>query len=147
MYCRFCHNKLIHEFIDLGTAPPSNALLTKEQLSDPEVFYPLKLMVCKKCWLVQIDEYKKADTIFNQNYPYFSSYSKTWLDHAEQYVNMIVERLGLNEKSHVIEIASNDGYLLQFFKIKQIPYLGIEPSSNTARIARHKGIETLDVFF
>jgi len=147
MRCRFCNNHLTHEFIDLVNAPPSNSFLTKEQLNEPEVFYPLKLYVCDKCFLVQIDEYKKSGEIFNQDYVYFSSFSKTWLDHAKKYVNMISDSLGLNTGSHVIEIASNDGYLLQYFQEKQIPCLGIEPSANTAHAAREKGIETLEEFF
>jgi len=147
MKCRFCHHKLTHEFIDLVNAPPSNSFLTRNQLNAPEVFYPLKLMVCEKCWLVQVDEYKKSDEIFSEDYAYFSSYSKSWLDHARRYVNMIIDRLGLNSRSHVVEIASNDGYLLQYFKETQIPCLGIEPSANTAQAAREKGIETLEEFF
>jgi SAM-dependent methyltransferase len=138
---------LTHEFIDLVNAPPSNSFLTKGQLNEPEVFYPLKLLVCEKCWLVQVDEYKKSDEIFSDNYAYFSSYSKSWLDHARRYVNMIIDRLGLNSRSHVIEIASNDGYLLQYFKETQIPCLGIEPSANTAQAAREIGIETIVEFF
>jgi len=147
MKCRFCHHKLTHEFIDLINAPPSNSFLTKYQLNELEVFYPLKLLVCEKCWLVQVDEYKKSDEIFSEDYAYFSSYSKSWLDHARRYVDMIIDRLGLNSRSHVIEIASNDGYLLQYFKEKQIPCLGIEPSANTAMAAREIGIETIVEFF
>ena len=147
MKCRFCNNQLTHEFIDLVNAPPSNSFLTKEQLNEPEVFYPLKLMVCEKCRLVQIDEYKKSDDIFNKDYAYFSSYSKSWLDHARKYADMITGSLELNAESHVIEIGSNDGYLLQYFKGKQIPCLGIEPSANTAQAAGEKGIETLEEFF
>lgn len=147
MNCRFCGEKLTNEFIDMVNAPPSNSFLTKEQLNEPEIFYPLKLFVCDKCFLVQIDEEKKSDEIFSEDYAYFSSYSKSWLDHARRYVNMIIDRLGLNSKSYVIEIASNDGYLLQYFLEKQIPCLGIEPSANTARAAREKGVETLEEFF
>lgn len=147
MNCRFCCHELTHEFIDLVNAPPSNSFLTKEQLNEPEVFYPLRLFICDKCFLVQIDEYKKSDDIFSEDYAYFSSYSKTWLDHAKRYVDMIIDRLELNAASHVIEIASNDGYLLQYFLEKQIPCLGIEPSASTARAAREKGIETLENFF
>ena len=147
MKCRFCHHKLTHEFIDLVNTPPSNSFLTKDQLNEPEVFYPLKLLVCEKCWLVQVDEYKKSDEIFSEDYAYFSSYSKSWLDHARRYVNMIIDRLGLSSRSHVIEIASNDGYLLQYFKETQIPCLGIEPSANTAQAARGKGIDTIVDFF
>lgn len=147
MKCRFCHHKLTHEFIDLVNAPPSNSFLTKEQLAESEVFYPLKLYVCDKCFLIQIDEYKKSNDIFNKEYAYFSSFSTSWLEYAKKYVDMITDRLGLSAASHVIEIASNDGYLLQYFKEKQIPCLGIEPSANTAQAAREKGIETLEGFF
>jgi len=147
MKCRFCQQKLTHKFIDLVNAPPSNSFLTKEQLNEPEVFYPLKLYVCDKCFLVQIDEYKKSGEIFNQDYAYFSSFSTSWLDHARKYVDMITDRLRLDAESHVMEIASNDGYLLQYFMQKHIPCLGIEPSANTARAARKKGIETLEEFF
>ena len=147
MKCRFCDRELTHEFIDLVNSPHSNSFLTEEQLNEPEIFYPLKLYVCDKCFLVQIDEYKKSDDIFNKEYAYFSSYSKTWLEHAKKYVDMITNRLGLGAASHVMEIASNDGYLLQYFLEKQIPCLGIEPSANTAQAAREKGIETLEEFF
>ena len=147
MKCRFCGSQLTHEFIDLVNSPSSNSFLTKEQLNEPEIYYPLKLFVCDKCFLVQIDEYKKSDEIFNQDYAYFSSYSKTWLDHAKRYVDIIIDRLRLDAESHVMEIASNDGYLLQYLKEKQIPCLGIEPSANTAKVAREKGIDTLEEFF
>lgn len=147
MKCRFCQHKLQHEFIDLGHTPPSNSFLTKDQLNAPEVFYPLKLYVCDNCFLVQVDEYKKSAEIFNQNYAYFSSFSTSWLEHAKKYVDMITAKLKLTRKAHVIEIASNDGYLLQYFKEKQIPCLGIEPSANTAKAAGEKGIETLEAFF
>ena len=147
MKCRFCNNLLTYKFIDLVNAPPSNSFLTKEQLSEPEVFYPLKLLVCEKCWLVQIDEHKKSGEIFNQDYAYFSSFSTSWLEHAKKYVNMITDRLRLCAESHVMEIASNDGYLLQYFLQKHIPCLGIEPSANTAKAAREKGVDTLEEFF
>jgi len=147
MNCRFCNNLLTHVFIDLVNSPPSNSFLTKEQLNEPEVFYPLKLYVCDKCFLVQINEYKKSGEIFNQDYAYFSSFSTSWLAHAKKYVDMITDRLRLSAVSHVMEIASNDGYLLQYFQGKQIPCLGIEPSANTAQAAREKGIEILGEFF
>ena len=147
MKCRFCGTALTHEFIDLVNAPPSNAFLTEKQLNEPEIFYPLKLFVCHNCFLVQIDEYKKSDDIFNKDYAYFSSFSTSWLDHARKYVDMITDRLRLDAESLVMEIASNDGYLLQYFLNKQIPCLGIEPSANTAQAAREKGIETLEEFF
>lgn len=147
MKCRFCDSELTHRFIDLVNAPASNSFLSKGELNEPEVFYPLKLYVCDKCFLVQIDEYKKSDDIFNKKYAYFSSYSTTWLNHAKKYVDMITDRLLLDVESQVMEIASNDGYLLQYFLEKQIPCLGIEPSANTAKAARKKGIETLEAFF
>lgn len=147
MKCRFCNNHLTKEFIDLVNSPPSNSFLIREQLNVPEVFYPLKLYVCDTCFLVQIDEYKNSDEIFDHDYAYFSSFSTSWLDHAKKYVEMITGRLRLNTAAHVIEIASNDGYLLQYFQTKQIPCLGIEPSANVAQAAREKGIETLEEFF
>lgn len=147
MKCRFCNTPLCHEFIDMFNSPASNSFLAEEELNEPEVYYPLKLYVCGQCLLVQIDEYKKSDDIFNQDYVYFSSYSKSWLDHAKKYVDMIADRLDLNLESYVIEIASNDGYLLQYFREKRIPCLGIEPSANTAQAAREKGIDTLEEFF
>ena len=147
MKCRFCHHELTHVFINLVNAPLSNSFLTKDQLNEPEAFYPLKLYVCDKCFLVQINEYKKSDEIFNQDYAYFSSFSTSWLEHAKKYADMITDRLRLSAESHVMEIASNDGYLLQYFKEKQIPCLGIEPSANTAQTAREKGIDTLEEFF
>ena len=147
MKCRFCGTVLTHKFIDLVNAPPSNSFLTKDQLNEPEVFYPLKLYVCDKCFLVQIDEYKKSDGIFNQDYAYFSSFSTSWLEHAKTYMDMIIDRLRLNAESHVMEIASNDGYLLQYFVSRHIPCFGIEPSANTAKAAKKKGIEILEEFF
>jgi len=147
MNCRFCGKTLTHEFIDLVNAPPSNAFLNKEQLNGPEVFYPLKLFVCDSCFLVQIDEYRKSKDIFDADYAYFSSFSSTWLAHAKSYVDMMIARFGFDQKSRVIEIASNDGYLLQFFKEKGIPSLGIEPTRGTAIAAQKKGLETLVEFF
>ena len=147
MKCRFCQHELTHEFINLFNAPPSNSFLTKEQLNEPEIFYPLRLFVCENCFLVQIDEYKKPNEIFNQDYAYFSSFSSSWLAHAKRYVEMITDRIRLNTASHVIEVASNDGYLLQYFIEKKIPCLGIEPSTNTAEAARRKGVDILEDFF
>jgi SAM-dependent methyltransferase len=138
---------LTHEFIDLVNAPPSNSFLSPEELNEPEIFYPLKLFVCEKCFLVQIDEYKKSEEIFSDKYAYFSSFSSSWLEHARRYVEMISARLGLTEQSLVVEIGSNDGYLLQYFKEKNIPCLGIEPAKNTAEVARGKGIEVVTKFF
>ncbi len=147
MQCRFCKTELEHVFIDLFNSPASNSFLTKEQLNEPEVFYPLKVYTCSNCFLVQVDEYKKSDAIFNNYYVYYSSYSTSWLAHAKQYVELMTERFGLNKSSQVIEIASNDGYLLQYFKQKNIPVLGIEPTANTAQVAEEKGIETIVDFF
>ncbi|HRN27604.1 MAG: methyltransferase domain-containing protein [Ignavibacteriaceae bacterium] len=147
MKCRFCSSENLNLFIDLGMSPPSNSFLTVEQLNNPEVFLPLKLWICNDCFLVQIDEYKNANEIFNNDYAYFSSYSTTWLNHSKNYVDMISKRLNLNCDSFVIEIASNDGYLLQYFKEKNIPCLGIEPTANTAKVAKEKGISTLTEYF
>ena len=147
MNCRFCHTPLTQEFIDLAGAPPSNSFLTREQLDEPEVHYPLKLFVCPECFLVQIDEYKKSGDIFNRGYVYYSSFSRTWLEHARAYVELAAKRLGLNRDSLVVEIASNDGYLLQYVRARGIPCLGIEPSGNTARVARERGIESVEDFF
>ena len=147
MKCRHCNHKMTHEFINLFNAPPSNSYLSYEQLNEPEVLYPLKVFVCENCFLVQIDEYKKSNEIFNKDYAYFSSYSSSWLEHSRKYVEMIVQKLDLFEKSHVIEVASNDGYLLQYFKERNIPCLGIEPTSSTAKIAKEKGINVIEDFF
>lgn len=147
MKCRFCQNPLSREFIDLVNSPPSNSYLRREQLSEPEIFYPLRVFVCEKCLLVQIDEFKKADEIFDENYAYFSSFSKSWLEHSKKYVEMMSERFGFDENSQVVEIASNDGYLLQFFQQRNVPVLGIEPTLSTARAAREKGIESWTEFF
>ena len=147
MNCRYCNTALTHEFADLGFSPPSNSFLTKEQLNGPETFYPLKTLVCDKCFLVQIDEFAKHDEIFNSDYVYFSSFSTSWLAHAKAYTQMMTERFGFNEKSQVIEIASNDGYLLQYFKEQGVPVLGIEPTANTAAAAKEKGIDSVVDFF
>lgn len=147
MHCRFCKTDLTEVFIDLVNSPASNSFLSQEQLVEPEVYYPLKVYTCHKCFLVQIAEYKKSDSIFNDQYVYFSSYSKSWLAHAKKYTESMVERFALNQHSQVIELASNDGYLLQYFNEKGIPVLGIEPTANTAEVAKAKGIETVVDFF
>jgi len=147
MKCRFCNTELKDLFIDLVNAPASNSFLTFDNLHEPETFYPLKVFTCHKCFLVQIEEYKKSGDIFNNEYVYFSSFSKSWLDHAKKYTDTMASRLGLNEDSKVVEIASNDGYLLQYFKEKNIPVLGVEPTKNTAEVAREKGIESINDFF
>lgn len=147
MRCRFCKAELTHEFIDLVNAPASNSFLTHEQLNEPELFYPLKVFTCHNCFLVQVDEYKKSGNIFNSDYVYFSSYSKSWLEHARQYADMMTRRFGLNKQSRVVEIASNDGYLLQYFHQASIPVLGVEPTGNTAAVAESKGVHTVVDFF
>lgn len=147
MKCRFCKAELQHLFIDLINSPATNSFLTIENLNEPETFYPLKVFTCHSCFLVQLDEYKKSGDIFNNEYVYFSSFSKSWLQHAKNYTEMMVKRFELNEQSEVIEIASNDGYLLQYFKEKNIPVLGIEPAENIAATARKKGIDSINRFF
>jgi hypothetical protein len=147
MICRFCKTTLEYEFIDLINSPASNSFLKSEQLNEPETFFPLKVYTCHKCFLVQIDEYKKSDAIFDGDYAYFSSYSKSWLAHSKSYTDLMVERFKFGKDSLVTEIASNDGYLLQYFNEKGIPTLGIEPTFNTAEVARSKGIETITEFF
>jgi SAM-dependent methyltransferase len=147
MSCRHCSAALSLELIDLGSSPPSNAYLTSEILSAPEKTYPLRVMVCERCWLVQTLDVAQADEFFSSEYAYFSSFSTTWLQHAERYVADMVERFGLDRTSHVVEVASNDGYLLQYVKARGIPCTGIEPTASTARAAREKGIETIEAFF
>ena len=147
MNCRFCNNNLKHEFVDLGFSPPSNSFLSHNQLNEPETYFPLRILVCDKCFLVQIDEFAKHDDIFNADYAYFSSFSTSWLAHAKAYTEMMTNRFGYDSGSQVIEIASNDGYLLQYFKEMDIPVLGIEPTANTAAAAKLKGIESVIDFF
>jgi 2-polyprenyl-3-methyl-5-hydroxy-6-metoxy-1,4-benzoquinol methylase len=147
MNCRFCHTELQHVFIDLFNSPASNSFLEEGQLNEPETFYPLKVYTCHHCFLVQVDEYKKSDDIFNSGYVYFSSYSTTWLQHAKKYTDLVTARFGLGAQSQVVEIASNDGYLLQYFVEKKIPVLGIEPTKNTAQAAMEKGVNTITEFF
>jgi 2-polyprenyl-3-methyl-5-hydroxy-6-metoxy-1,4-benzoquinol methylase len=147
MECRFCKKPLTIKFVDLINCPPSNSFLTARQLDEPEKYYPLAIYVCDTCYLVQVDEYKKATEIFNGEYVYFSSYSKSWVEHARKYVECMIERFGFNQNSRVVEIASNDGYLLQHFKSKGVPVLGIEPTKNTANVAVLKGIPTITEYF
>lgn len=147
MKCRHCSSELTHTFLDLGFAPPSNAYLTKDDLTRPEKYYPLKVMVCNQCWLVQTEDYAQADELFDSEYAYFSSTSTGWLKHAKEYAEKMTKALGLNEKSFVIEVASNDGYLLKNFVEKKIPCLGIEPTASTAKAAEALGIPVLQEFF
>jgi hypothetical protein len=147
MKCRHCSSELTHTFLDLGFAPPSNAYLTKGDLIKPEKYYPLKVMVCDQCWLVQTEDYAQADELFDSNYAYFSSTSTGWLKHAKEYAEEMTQTLGLSENSLVIEVASNDGYLLKNFVEKKIPCLGIEPTASTAKAAEALGIPVLQKFF
>lgn len=147
MKCRHCFSELSHTFLDLGFAPPSNAYLTKDDLTKPERYYPLKVMVCDKCWLVQTEDYAQADELFDSEYAYFSSTSTGWLEHAKEYSEQVVKEFSLNENSLVIEVASNDGYLLKNFVEKKIPCLGIEPTASTAKAAEALGIPVLQEFF
>jgi len=147
MNCRHCGESLEHVFCDLNTCPPSNAMVKKEQLVLPESHFPLKVFVCPNCWLVQTEDIAKATDIFTSEYTYFSSYSTSWLKHAEEYVDYMMKRFSFDQNSLVVEIASNDGYLLQYFKQKGIPVLGIEPTANTAAVAREKGIDSRVEFF
>ena len=146
--CRFCKASLQHTFAPLGMSPIANDYLTQEQLSRAEKFYPLHTYVCEKCLLVQLDEFESPEHIFGDgDYAYFSSYSQSWLEHAKNYTDLMVERFGFNQNHQVIEIASNDGYLLQYFKEKGIPVLGVEPAANTAAVAEKKGIKSVVKFF
>lgn len=147
MKCRHCASELRCDFLDLGFAPPSNAYMTKDALSKPEVYFPLRLKVCEECWLVQTEDYASAETFFSSDYAYFSSASRSWLDHASRYTDMITKRLGLSNESMVIEVASNDGYLLRNFVAAGIPCLGIEPTDSTAEAAEAQGIPVLRKFF
>lgn len=145
--CRFCSNHELIPFLNLGSAPHSNAYLSHKQLLESEKTYPLNLQVCKKCWLVQTTATMAAEELFTPDYAYFSSTSSSWLKHAQEYVQMITSRLGLNASSFVLEIASNDGYLLKNFVAKNIPCLGIEPTECTANRAIEQGVPTRKIFF
>lgn len=144
--CRFCGNSLTHTFVDLGMSPLCETYLTAAQLNDMEPFYPLHVLVCEHCLLVQLGEYVSPAEIFSE-YAYFSSYSESWVRHAELYAEATIERFNLGNRHKVMEIASNDGYLLQHFLHRQIPVLGIEPAANVAEVARSKGIPTIVRFF
>ena len=147
MKCRHCANQLEHTFLDLGFAPPSNAYLNAEELSDPEVHYPLLVKVCDQCWLVQTEDYARREELFRADYAYFSSTSSGWLDHSARYVDMVVDRLSLGPDSFVIEVACNDGYLLKNVLAAGIPCLGIEPTASTAAVAEALGIPVSREFF
>ena len=147
MNCRHCHAPLAHRFLDLGFAPPSNAYVERERLGAPEMRYPLRLLVCDRCWLVQTEDFVEAGALFNADYAYFSSVSRTWLDHASRYAQQIRTRLALTTTSFVVEIAANDGYLLRNFVEAGIPCLGIEPTDATADAAERLGIPIVRAFF
>lgn len=147
MNCRHCKTPLTHTFIDLGFAPPSNAYLSEDDLYIPEMYYPLKVKVCTNCWLVQTEDYAQAENLFNSDYAYFSSTSSSWLSHAKTYSEKIIEKLRLSSHSHIVEIASNDGYLLKNFVAAGVPCLGIEPTDSTAFAAEKLGIPVLKKFF
>jgi 2-polyprenyl-3-methyl-5-hydroxy-6-metoxy-1,4-benzoquinol methylase len=147
MKCRHCENNIKVKFIDLGFAPPSNAYINKSELNVTEKYFPLRVMVCTNCWLVQTEDYCSAENLFTNEYAYFSSFSKSWLKHSKDFVDMICPIMELTSKSFVVEIASNDGYLLKNFVNKKIPCLGIEPTQNTALIAKKKGIDVIEDFF
>jgi len=147
MKCRHCHADLTLSLADLGATPPSNSYLSEAALSGPETFYPLRVMTCTECWLVQTEDFAKRDEFFSEDYAYFSSFSPTWLRHSEAYVAAMAERFSIEPGSLVVEVASNDGYLLQYVKARGIDALGIEPTSSTARAAREKGIEVIEEFF
>jgi SAM-dependent methyltransferase len=147
MNCRHCGAPLEHTFLDLGFAPPSNAYLRREDLARPEKYYPLKIKVCNQCWLVQTEDYAQADELFSADYAYFSSTSTSWLNHAANYAEAMIKRQQLNQSSRVIEVASNDGYLLKNFVAAGIPCLGIEPTASTAAAAEKLGIPVMREFF
>lgn len=147
MKCRHCAATLEVPLVDLGSAPPSNAYLTAETLRAPEKWFPLRVLVCGHCWLAQTEDFSQAHELFDAEYAYFSGFSKSWLAHCERYVGDMVARFSLDTESHVVEIAANDGYLLQYVKALDIPCTGVEPTASTAAAARAKGIPIVEDFF
>jgi SAM-dependent methyltransferase len=147
MKCRHCGADATLLLVDLGSAPPSNAYLTEEGLRGPEVWLPLRVLVCERCWLAQTQDFARADELFGADYTYFSAFSSGWLAHSERYVSDMVARFGLDADSHVVEVAANDGYLLQYVKARGIPCTGIEPTASTAAAARKRGIPIVEAFF
>lgn len=145
--CRACGEKLHNEVINLGKAPPSNAYISEANLNQGEFHLPLIVMVCGRCWLVQTIDYVNSEDLFTNDYAYLSSTSESWLSHAQKFTASVISELGLNERSFVVELAANDGYLLKFFCDKNIPNLGVEPTATTAKIAKDKGIEIIQKFF
>ena len=147
MKCRHCGAELKLTLVDLGSAPPSNAYLTIQKLQNPEKWFPLRVLVCEQCWLVQTEDFAQADELFDADYAYFSAFSSSWLAHSERYVSDMAQRFSLNEQSYMVEVAANDGYLLQYVKALSIPCTGIEPTASTAIAARAKGIDIVEEFF
>ena len=145
--CRFCNDNLEYSVINLGMSPLCQKHIKPENANDMEKFYPLHAYICEHCWLMQLEEFATPDEIFADDYAYFSSYSESWLQHARKYTELMISRFGLNTKSLVAEIASNDGYLLQWLVQKNIPVLGIEPAANVAAAAKEKGVRTEVAFF
>ncbi|WP_354354522.1 class I SAM-dependent methyltransferase [Variovorax boronicumulans] len=147
MKCRHCQSELSLQLMDLGSSPPSNAYLSASQLAMPEKWYPLRVFTCTQCWLVQTEDCAHYAELFSSEYAYFSSYSTSWLAHSRQYVEHVVDRFALSAVSRVVEVAANDGYLLQYVQSAGIPCMGIEPTASTARAARAKGLEIVEEFF
>ena len=147
MKCRHCGHTLRHRFLDLGNAPPSNAYLTERTVREPETWYPLRVLVCDACWLVQTEDFARRDELFNEDYAYFSSFSTTWLAHAERYVREMIARFDLDASRRVVEVAANDGYLLQYVLKAGVDGYGIEPTASTAKAARDKGVDIVEAFF
>ncbi|MES2369163.1 MAG: class I SAM-dependent methyltransferase [Pseudomonadota bacterium] len=147
MKCRHCGTELKLPLVDLGSAPPSNAYLTEQTLHAPEKWFPLRVLVCEQCWLAQTEDFAQANELFDAEYAYFSGFSSSWLVHSERYVADMVARFNLTADSHVVEVAANDGYLLQYVKARNIPCTGVEPTASTAAAARAKGIPIVEDFF
>jgi 2-polyprenyl-3-methyl-5-hydroxy-6-metoxy-1,4-benzoquinol methylase len=147
MKCRHCYAALTLPLVNLGSAPPSNAYLSDQSLHAPEKWFPLRVLVCEQCWLVQTEDFAQASELFDAEYAYFSGFSTSWLAHSQRYVADMAMRFALNQTSHVVEIAANDGYLLQYVKSRDIPCMGIEPTASTAAAARKKGISIVEDFF
>lgn len=147
MKCRHCQSEVKNTFLDLGMAPFSNAYCNMAKRNEPEQWYPLRVLVCDRCWLVQTEDFVRANALFDEEYGYFSGFSTSWLAHCNRYVGEMAKRFSLGASSRVVEVASNDGYLLQYVQALGIPCLGIEPTSSTAAAARQKGIEVREEFF
>jgi SAM-dependent methyltransferase len=147
MKCRHCASELALTMVDLGSAPPSNSYLTKQTLQAPEKWFPLRVLVCEQCWLVQTEDFAQVNELFDADYAYFSGFSSSWLAHSERYVAEMVARFNLTINSHVVEVAANDGYLLEYVKAFKIPCIGVEPTASTAAAARARGIPVVEDFF